>query len=236
MKTVLINGSPKKKWSVSSYLSAVLRLAIGGTTVREQVRSKADHARVLEELRDADAVVFVTPLYVDAVPSHLLVFMQEMEQFCRENGIVLRVYALANNGFIEGRQNMVLMQVLECFCQRCGHIWGGGLGIGGGIFLNALRFVVPSYFLLFALNLISSSLGEALPLLLWQLAIALVLHSGVLVCGIPLVQAIRRGSKCKTRYTRVMVPAVLFIVIANMFFSISALLRGGMFRGWLAKK
>ena len=119
MKTVFINGSPKKKLSVSSYLLGIVRLLVRGEVVSEQVRNVGDHERVLKSIKDAENVVFGMPLYVDGVPSHMLSFMKEMEKFCTDNNIHLNVYLVSNGGFIEGSQNRALMQVMENFSKRC---------------------------------------------------------------------------------------------------------------------
>lgn len=236
MKTVFISGSPKKKLSVSSYLAGALSLVAGGTVVRERVTGKADHARVLEALRGADAAVFTLPMFVDAPPSHLLAFMKAMETFCRENGITLRIYAVSNGGYIEGKQNAALMQIFERFCERCGHTWCGGLGIGGGVMLSVMRFVFLAYVVLFVLNTVFAGVGEALAVLPEQLGVLLFFHLGVLAYGIPFALAIRRGKPCKTRYTRVMLPSFVFMMVADVFFLLTSLFSGGLFRGWLAKK
>ena len=91
MKTVLINGSPKKRLSVSSYLLGIVGLLVKGEVVKEQVRNSGDYERILNSLVDADNVVFGVPLYVDGVPSHMLAFMKEMEKFCVEKQIRLRL-------------------------------------------------------------------------------------------------------------------------------------------------
>ena len=78
MKTVLINCSPKKRFCASAYFLFLQSLFVGGEKVKEKLRSHADYARLLEQLRDAQAVVFGLPLYVDGVPSHVLRFLQEM--------------------------------------------------------------------------------------------------------------------------------------------------------------
>ncbi|MBR2049632.1 MAG: hypothetical protein IJ957_02880, partial [Rikenellaceae bacterium] len=64
-----------------------------------------------------------------------------MEGFCRENHLQLKVYAIANNGYIEGVQSEALLQVFHNFCVRSGLIWGGGIGVGGGVMLNVMRIV-----------------------------------------------------------------------------------------------
>ena len=112
MKTVFINCSPKKRFCASAYFLFLQRLFTGGEKVTEKLRTPADHERILDQLRGADAAVFCLPLYVDGVPSHVLRFMEKMEAFCRENRLQLHVYCIANNGFIEGKQNEPMMQVL----------------------------------------------------------------------------------------------------------------------------
>ena len=81
MKTVFINGSPKKKLSVSSYLLGIVRLLVRGEVVKEQVRNSGDYERILNSIENADNVVFGLPLYIDGVPSHMLAFMKKMETF-----------------------------------------------------------------------------------------------------------------------------------------------------------
>ena len=130
MKTVFINCSPKKRFCASAYFLFLQRMFTGGEKITEKLRTPADHDRILEQLRDAHAVVFCLPLYVDGVPSHVLRFLEKMEDYCKENHLSLHVYCIANNGFIEGRQNEPLMQVFENFCARVGLSWGGGVCIG----------------------------------------------------------------------------------------------------------
>lgn len=72
MKTVFINCSPKKRFSASAYFLGLQRLFVKGRKVTERLRNKSDHKRILDELSDADTVVFCLPLYVDSVPSHVL--------------------------------------------------------------------------------------------------------------------------------------------------------------------
>ena len=94
MKTLFINCSPKKSFSASSWFLAMLRLFTAGKKVSEKLRTPADHARILEQLRGADAVVFCLPLYVDGIPSHVLRFMEKMEAFCKENALTPKVYCV----------------------------------------------------------------------------------------------------------------------------------------------
>ena len=243
MKTVLINCSPKKRFCASAYFLGLQRLFVGGTKVTEKLRTPADHARILERLKDADAVVFCLPLYVDGIPSHVLRFLEEMEAFCTQNELHLNVYCIANNGFIEGRQNEPLMQVFEHFCTRAGLSWGGGVGIGGGVMLNVTRilFAVQVGILLLNIVLSAASTGNLFPRDAWasfgeNALILLFFNLGVLFYLARMGSAIRKHAAFGKKYTRILVPSFVFILFADIFFAIISLFQGGIFRGWLAKK
>ncbi len=244
MKTVFINCSPKKRFSASEYLLFLQRVLVGGKQAVETLRAPADHARILEQLRDAQAVVFCLPLYVDGVPSHVLRFLEEMEAFCGRNALRLSLYCVANNGYIEGRQNEPLMQVFEHFCTRAGLTWGGGVGIGGGVMLNFYtRILLIVEFALLALNtaLSAAGTGNFFPKDAWisfgeNIALMLFFNLGVLFYLARLARFIRKGTFGGKRYTRILVPSFIFILFADIFFVLISLFEGGLFRGWLAKK
>ena len=243
MKTVFLNCSPKKRFCASAYFLFLQRIFVSGEKVNEKLRTTADHARVLEQIRDAQTVVFVLPLYVDGVPSHVLRFMEELETFCRGNGLNLRVYCIANNGFIEGKQNEPLMQVFENFCVRTGLVWGGGVGIGGGVMLNVTRILFIVDIALLALNTLLSVLntGNLFPREAWisfaeNAALLLYFNLGVLFYLAGMGRAIRKETAFGKKYTRILIPSFVFIVFADIFFVIISIFEGGIFRGWLAKK
>ena len=243
MKTVYINCSPKKRFCASAYFLFLQRLTAGGEKVTEKLRTPADCTRILDQLRDAKTVVFGIPLYVDGIPSHVLRFMEEMETFCKENEIRLNVYCIANNGFIEGRQNEPLMQSMEHFCSRAGLTWGGGVGIGGGVMLNVTRILFFVDIGLLLLNTVLSILrtGDFFPKDAWisfgeNAALLVFFNLGVLFYLARMGCFIRKGAFAGKKYTRIMVPSFLFILFADIFFIIISLFEGGLFRGWLAKK
>jgi hypothetical protein len=243
MKTVFINCSPKKRFCASAWFLFLQRLFVGGDKVTEKLRTQADHDRILAQLRDAQAVVFALPLYVDGIPSHVLRFLEKMEAYCKENNLDLAVYCIANNGFIEGRQNEPLMQSFEHFCARAGLRWGGGVGIGGGVMLNVTRILFVLDVALLALNTVLSAVntGNFFPKDAWisfgqNAALLLYFNLGVLFFFARMGAAIRRRSACGKKYTRILIPSFLFILFADVFFVIISLFEGGLFRGWLAKK
>ena len=243
MKTVLINCSPKKRFCTSAYFLSLQSIFVGGKKVKEKLRTPADHARILNQLWDAQAVVFGLPLYVDGVPSHVLRFLEEMEVFCRGNGLKLRVYCVANNGFIEGKQNEPLMRVFENFCIQAGLTWGGGVGIGGGVMLNVTRILFLVEIALLVLNIVLSAVnsGNFFPKEAWisfaeNAALLLYFNLGVLFFLARMGRHIRRAEFSGKKYTRILIPSFIFIVFADIFFTIISIFQGGIFRGWLAKK
>ena len=243
MKTVFINCSPKKRFCASAYFLFLQRLFTGGEKVDEKLRTPADCTRILNQLREARTVVFGVPLYVDGIPSHVLRFMEEMEKFCKENEIHLNVYCIANNGFIEGRQNEPLMRSFEHFCTRAGLTWGGGVGIGGGVMLNVTRIMFVVNIGLLLLNTVLSIFrtGDVFPKEAWisfgeSAAFLVFFNLGVLYYLGRMGCFLRKGAFSGEKYTRIMVPSFLFIIFADIFFIIISLFQGGLFRGWLAKK
>ncbi len=243
MKVVFINGSPKKNNSASNYFLKLLTAFLKEKTIIEKLRTQNDYDRILKQIETADTVVFSIPLYVDNVPSHVLSFLLEMEHFCVERSLNLKVYAIANNGFIEGKQNKPLFRVLENFCIRSDIEWGGGLGIGGGVMFNALKFVFLIEVAIFFISAFVSGFlyNDWLPIIAIQnliimIFIILFLHLGVLFYMMRLGRNINKGNFADIKYTRVLIPSFIFILFADMFFMVSSILKGGIFKGWLSKK
>ncbi len=243
MKTVFINCSPKKRFNASAYFLELQRFFVKGKKVTERLRNRGDHQRILNELSDADTVVFCLPLYVDSVPSHVLPFLKEMELFCKENSIRLTIYSISNNGFIEGNQSEPLLRVFKNFCERSNLEWGGGIGIGGGVMLNVYRIVYVVQIGVLFLNILLNGIqnGNFLPVsalenFAEQTLIIIFLNLGVFFYIIRMGSAINKGKFFGKRYTRIMIPSFVFIIFADIFFTIISIFQGGIFKGWLAKK
>ena len=243
MKTVFINCSPKQRFCASAYFLFLQRLFVREEKVMEKLRTPADHDRILEQLKDAQAVVFGVPLYVDGIPSHVLCFLEKMEVYCKENTLHLNVYCVANNGFIEGKQNEPLMQAFEHFCSHSGLTWGGGVGIGGGVMLNVTRILFFVEIGLLVLNTVLSVArkGSFFPKDAWisfaeNTALLLYFNLGVLFYLGRMGRHIRQNTFSGKKYTRILIPSFIFIIFADIFFIIISVFEGGIFRGWLAKK
>ncbi len=243
MKTVFIDCSPKRKLSASGFVASMTSAFVPGIKKKMKLRKKADYKAILTELEDADTVVFSMPLYVDGVPSHILPFLKEMEQCCRGGNHSVSVYVIANNGFIEGRQNEPLMQIMENFCIRSGLKWCGGLGIGGGVMMNVMRIMIVIFLGITILNLVITGIntGNFMEMsyisgFLEDFAVVLLLSSGIIIYDIWLAICIKDRKSYGKHYTRLMLPSFLFIICADLFFIIISIVKGGIFRGWFSKK
>lgn len=233
MKILILNGSPKKKGSTSGLLGRMAGLLLTGWDVRyASLRVKSEYPEIMGQLKDIDALLLAVPLYVDGIPSHVLEFLQQAEEFCGKNGCHFLVYAISNNGFIEGAHNKVHLRMYECWCGRTGLTWGGGVGIGGGEMFRCLAVYYPIAFaVLTAVNLIRYAMGTAAALSDWlplakNIGVYLFLNCGIFYCMARLSANIRGLRQTKNRYTRVMVPAFLFIPMADIFMTVTALWNG----------
>ena len=137
MKLLIFNASPKKRGGASQFFSGILRLFLPSLVKKTvPLRSRKDFDHALSQLGSADAVCISFPLYVDGLPSHLAEFLSLAEEYCKARSLRFRLYAIANNGFIEGQQNRTALRILESWCLHSGAVWSGGIGIGGGVMLR----------------------------------------------------------------------------------------------------
>lgn len=137
MNILMINGSPRTKESNSGLVLEMLREKLIETDITSyQIVYKNQFQEALD-VDACDVLLFAFPLYVDGIPSHLLRFLEAME----ENKIAGNptVYCCINNGFYEGSQNQVAMAQMQLWCEKVGLTWGQGIGIGCGEMLPFLK-------------------------------------------------------------------------------------------------
>ncbi|MDD3921190.1 MAG: hypothetical protein PHO41_08490 [Eubacteriales bacterium] len=237
MKILIVNGSPKKRGGASNCFSTLLKPMLAGNTVTTlRVHNKADYPAALTALAEADAVVIAAPLYIDAIPTHLVCFLQEAERVCRENNCSFKLYVISNCGFIEGKQNALALSMYAAWCERAGVSWGGGLGVGGGVMLYVMLLLFPLSLLLNTIGLVQTVLqsGAVTAAELWSFAegplTTLFLSMGLLVFEAMLSYSIRHGKTVKNRYTRVLIPSFLFLIFADIFMLLGTIVKGGIFR------
>ncbi|MBX4262902.1 NAD(P)H-dependent oxidoreductase [Clostridium estertheticum] len=140
----MINGSPKIKDSCSEYLiDEITKLLDNKTEVTVcNASDKTLNKGQFNSIYNCDAIVFVFPLYVDAIPSHLISFLEAFQKYLKEQPVKnISAYAVSNCGFFEGNQNKYALDIIENYCERTGLIWKYGLGIGAGPFIGESKSI-----------------------------------------------------------------------------------------------
>lgn len=238
MRTLLLNGSPKKKLSTSRYIQKTLQLMLGSSEkVACSLRNQTEIEGALKMLEGIDALVITAPLYIDSMPSHLLKFLQAAEKECKDKGYHFKVYVLINSGFIEGCQNEVALAQYQCWTERAGLIWGGGVGIGGGVILGFYTLAIPIAVIQFiwqlVINMSSGGVlvtGAMVSSFLSSIGCFLFFSIGMFICEWLIVRRIKKNKQGNNLYTRFMIPSILFLICADVFMMILCIVKGGLFR------
>ena len=238
MNIMIINGSPKKEGGASAFFAKILRFMLFPhkvTTISLGVSK--DYRGIFDNLQNTDAVVITVPLYVDSIPAHFIHLLKEMEQFCKNNKCKFKLYVISNAGFVGGHHNEAHLEQYQCWCERTGITWGGGLGIGGGVMLHVLykimliwtsiEIVISVIYNIFAgIPVMESVNNILLPGLSGCLIRILFFYCGMLLFEFILAWAIRNKKSVKNKYTRVMLPSFIFIIVADIFMALTGMLHG----------
>ena len=145
MKIALLKGSPKHGWSASGVILRELQAAIPGecSWVEHHLMPGTLTEETLAELASCSVLVLAFPLYMDGVPGHLVKQLQVLEQFLVGETQDIVVYAMVNNGFIEGRQADLALAMIGHWCRRAGLAFDGGFDIGAGGMRSSMDTVPP---------------------------------------------------------------------------------------------
>lgn len=135
MRIAMINGSPKQGKSNSSFMLKSLEplICTGNEITHYNINKRPLTNEQYSELCHMDSLIIAFPLYIDAIPSHLFKALVTLEEFMKaEREKDIYVYAIANNGFFEGQQNHVAIEIIKNWCIRCSLHFGEGIGQGAG--------------------------------------------------------------------------------------------------------
>ena len=144
MKTLILTMSPRKSFSASMYYSKVLKFFMKkGEAEILELKTQKQYLDLERQLDSVDNLVFVTPVYVDTLPSTVLEKLVKIEDFAKDKNLKINVYAITNCGFYEGEQCELAQKTFETWCLKCGFNFYGGLGIGAGVMVAFIRTLIP---------------------------------------------------------------------------------------------
>ncbi|MDR1658552.1 MAG: NAD(P)H-dependent oxidoreductase [Deltaproteobacteria bacterium] len=132
MKTVIINASPKTESGASTRIASILMKFLTKETDCLLLSASSSSEKIAQELKDAKAVIWVFPLYVDSIPSHLLALMEKLGPQIFGQGINPMVYAVINCGFWEAAHNRLALDQMRYFADQAHLPWGSAVALGGG--------------------------------------------------------------------------------------------------------
>lgn len=162
MKIALLNGSPKPGKSNSGImLKRFENYLTGHDLTHYSLCKKLPTETEYAQLFSANVWVFAFPLYIDAIPSHLFRVMVDIEaRITSEQAKNIRIYAIINNGFYEGSQNRVAVEILQNWSERVGLCFGMAIGQGAGEMMPFVENVPTGYGPLKALGNAMQQLAE----------------------------------------------------------------------------
>jgi multimeric flavodoxin WrbA len=148
MRIYAINGSAKGEASNSREMISIVQGYLGQDAeieVVSQIRQyrKPDDS-VFPAMAKSDVLLVSSSLYVDSLPATLMAFLERYSAYLAGAGKDARagrqrVFACVNCGFFEGVQNASALEVLAHFSAASGLVWSGGVGVGTGEMIAALK-------------------------------------------------------------------------------------------------
>jgi hypothetical protein len=140
-KVLLLIGSPKGEdstsFSLGNYLISKLE-EVGMTSetlfIYRVINREETVKKLFQAIEGADLIVHTFPLYVDSLPAPVIKAMEAIKKYrdTLDTKKTQRFIAIVNNGFPEGSQNSIALQICKNFAKECGFLWKGGLSLGGG--------------------------------------------------------------------------------------------------------
>ncbi|MCG8484902.1 MAG: hypothetical protein MJA31_16440 [Clostridia bacterium] len=140
-KALLLVGSPKKIHSTSDAMGTYL------TDKLEEKGFETDKLHILSSLKNSESIecllegidrsnilILSFPLYIDALPAHIIKAFELIENRRKNNKVTTKqkMMVIVNCGFPEPFHNNVAIDICKCFANRVGFEWAGALSMGGG--------------------------------------------------------------------------------------------------------
>lgn len=126
---MILNGSPRAPISNSKKYADIFRRYSGMETSYFNI-GRNNHGELCRYMENYSDLLFVFPLYADALPVGFLNFLKYLESNPPANKPVVSI--LINCGFMEYQQNEVAVEMIRYFCRKNGYQMGSILMLGSG--------------------------------------------------------------------------------------------------------
>lgn len=194
MKIAAINGSPKSNGVSALLIQQMEKLA--GTKIETyhaiQLARSGLPQETMAEILSADALLIVSPLYVDSLPAPLIATLTSLENAAQNKAGRPQVFAIINGAF-DAPQTKLALDMVQHFATHAGLPWGCGMGIGKGIMLG-----------IFHDNWATGPTCEVQQALL------------------AMAEAIQNKASVPHAYPPIKVPVFLYKLLVNIFFTLQA--------------
>ncbi|NSW52643.1 MAG: flavodoxin family protein [Anaerolineae bacterium] len=125
-KLVLYNGSPRLQGSNTTLILEAIAKTYGTKVVVRDLKQKRMWAQWAADFPNESAVIFAMPLYVHAMPSHVMAFLEMLQPCSGSLGFIVQ------QGFPESRQSYFLEAYFENLALRLQREYIG-TAIKGGV-------------------------------------------------------------------------------------------------------
>lgn len=125
----IINGSTKVGTGTSTRIVQWLK-----NKLPESIEVNTRQRLELNQNKDY-TLVFVIPIYVDGIPSHLLAYMRQLYETRKQNQNV-HVFFIAIGGLPQYNSSDSVYLIMNVFCAECEWIFHGGLTLGMSQFIR----------------------------------------------------------------------------------------------------
>ena len=126
---MIINGSPRAPKSNSKRYAQIFMKYCDAKTSYFNL-TKGNHKELCTEMENYTDILFVFPLYADALPSGFLEFLKTLENNPPAHKPTISI--LINCGFLEHEQNETAIRMMQLFCNKNDYTVGSVLMLGSG--------------------------------------------------------------------------------------------------------
>lgn len=140
MKTIILNGSPKKNINESNteiFINQFQKNMKEKYPVRYIIRE--DHKKLINELKEYERILIFLPLYIHAMPGHVMKFIEKLEEKdMRGKNLGFFIQA----GFPETQQEQYVERYFKQLCKelKCNYIGTVSRGESAGIYMFPDKF------------------------------------------------------------------------------------------------